>query len=124
MKFINHKQLGFYKAIQKLIRIVYKLSKQFPQEEHGYTGLVNQIRRAVVSALSNIAEGSSRQNKELLHFFAQSLGSLREVEAQLEIARDLEYITKEEYENAKKILDKGIGGLYNYMKSLNKTINN
>jgi len=78
----------------KLVLQVYKITKQFPREEQ--FGLTNQIRRAAVSVTSNIAEGFSRNSyKEKLQFYAMSLGSTTEIQNQLLIARDLQYITKE-----------------------------
>ena len=78
----------------KLVLQVYKITKQFPKEEQ--FGLTNQLRRAAVSVTSNIAEGFSRNSyKEKLQFYAVSLGSTTEIQNQLLIARDLQYITKE-----------------------------
>jgi four helix bundle protein len=60
-------------------------------------GLRDQIRRAAVSIMSNIAEGFDRSGSaEFFHFFAIAKGSAGEVEAQLYVALDQEYITKEE----------------------------
>jgi len=56
-------------------------------------GLTSQMRRAAISLISNLAEGSSkRSTKEFIHFINISYGSLAELEAQLIIAEDLEYI--------------------------------
>ncbi|HLS11879.1 MAG TPA: four helix bundle protein [Flavobacteriaceae bacterium] len=60
-------------------------------------GLTNQIRRSAVSIPSNIAEGSARQgNKEFFHFLYVALGSLAELETQLFLAIDLNYLKKDE----------------------------
>jgi len=78
----------------KLVLQVYEITKQFPREEQ--FGLTNQLRRAAVSVTSNIAEGFSRNSyKEKLQFYAMSLGSTTEIQNQLLIARDLQYIAKE-----------------------------
>lgn len=68
--------------------------------------------------MSNVAEGSTRKNRELLHFFFISLGSLREVECQILISRDLGYITEFEYEETQKLLNIIIKDQYNYMKRI------
>lgn len=80
----------------KLVLEIYRITKKFPREE--MFGLTNQIRRAIVSFTSNIAEGFSRHSyKEKSQFYSIALGSLTEVQNQLIIARDIGYITKEEF---------------------------
>lgn len=80
----------------QLVLETYEITKQFPREEQ--FGLTDQIRRAIVSFTSNIAEGFSRKSyKEKMQFYAMALGSLTEVQNQLMIARDLHYISKEQY---------------------------
>ncbi len=77
----------------------YKITKSFPNEER--FGLTNQMRRCVVSITSNIAEGFSRKSKkEKAQFLYMSLGSITELQNQLLIARDLEYISKTDFQNA------------------------
>ena len=74
--------------------MVYRLLKQFPKEEQ--YALCDQLRRAVMSIPSNIAEGSGRfSSKEQLHFLEIAYGSLLEVECQLDVAHDLEYVNEE-----------------------------
>jgi four helix bundle protein len=71
---------------------VYTATKAFPKEE--LFGLTQQVRRAVVSTPSNIAEGYGRgSTSEYVHFLRISRGSLFEAQTQLEIARRLEYIS-------------------------------
>lgn len=82
----------------KLVLKVYKLTDKFPQKE--MYGLGDQIRRAVVSITSNIAEGFGRHTyKEKIQFYYQAHGSLTEVKNQLIIARDVNYISKEEFDD-------------------------
>ena len=79
-----------------LVLEIYKATKEFPKEEQ--FGLVNQLRRAVVSFTSNIAEGFSRNSyKEKSQFYCMSLGSLTEIQNQLLIARDLGYLSKDNF---------------------------
>ena len=76
--------------------MIYKITKQLPKEEQ--FGLTNQLRRAAVSITSNIAEGFSRQSyKEKAKFYSISLGSLTEVQSQLFVAKDVDYITEEKF---------------------------
>lgn len=82
-----------WKEAHKLALFIYKITKVFPKEE--IYGLTNQIRRAAVSVSSNIAEGFSRRsNPEKRQFYHQALGSLTELQNQLLIARDIEYLDK------------------------------
>jgi len=88
--------LDAWKEGHKLVIDVYKMSRKFPKEE--LFGLTNQLRRAVVSFTSNIAEGFSRNSfKEKLQFYSVALGSLTEVQNQLLIARDINYISQEDF---------------------------
>ncbi|MDA3840442.1 MAG: four helix bundle protein [Patescibacteria group bacterium] len=75
----------------ELVLEIYKITKTFPKEE--LFGLTSQIRRAAVSITSNIAEGFSRNSyKDKLKFYYISQGSLTELQNQLLIAKDVEYI--------------------------------
>ena len=88
--------LDAWKEGHKLVLDIYKLTKKFPPEEQ--FGLVSQLRRAVVSFTSNIAEGFSRKSyKEKLQFYFIAMGSLMEIQNQILVARDIGYIIKEEF---------------------------
>lgn len=118
MKDLNYKKLEFYGLMRELVVLVYAVTKRIPEDEQGFTGIVSQLRRAIVSAVSNVAEGSSRREKELLHFLSLSLGSLREVEAQIGICRDLEYIDEASFKEINDKLNICIGKLCVYMKKI------
>lgn len=91
----NFKELDIWKLSFEFTNEIYMVTKKFPQDE--MYGLTNQIRRAIVSVSSNIAEGSGRNsNKYFKHFLHMSLGSAKEVECQLMIAQSLNYISEEE----------------------------
>lgn len=80
----------------QLVLTIYKITKTFPQEE--IYALVNQMRRCAISVTSNIAEGFSRKSyKEKIQFYAIALGSLTELQNQLLVARDVEYISKDNF---------------------------
>ena len=88
------KDLIIYQKAKELVIQVYKLLEQFPDAER--FALCNQLRRAVVSIPSNIAEGMGRvSNKDQAHFLNIAYGSLMEVYAQLDIAHDLGYVNNE-----------------------------
>ena len=82
--------------------------------------LVNQIRRAAVSILSNIAEGFERGgNKEFLQFLAIAKGSCGEVRAQLYVALDQKYIDEEKFKEISNKLSetsRKISGLMKYLQ--------
>lgn len=82
------KELIVWQKAMELVREVYRLSKQFPADER--FALTDQLRRAVVSIPSNIAEGNGRAgNKDYAHFLSIARGSLFETMTQLQIAEDL-----------------------------------
>ena len=97
----EYKNLDAYKESRALVILVYMLLKKFPREEQ--YALCDQLRRAVISIPSNIAEGSGRTSaKDQAHFFEMAFGSLMEVNCQIDIAHDLGYITNEDIENVEK----------------------
>ncbi|MDO8443113.1 MAG: four helix bundle protein [bacterium] len=81
----------------KLVLMIYKETKNFPSEEK--YGLTDQMRRAVVSFTSNIAEGFSRRSsKEKHYFYSNAKGSMTELQNQLLIAKDVGYLSKEYFD--------------------------
>ncbi|MCK4592088.1 four helix bundle protein [Candidatus Parcubacteria bacterium] len=93
--------LQVWQEAHKLVLMIYQITKKFPKEE--LFSLVNQIRRAAVSITSNIAEGFSRRSfKEKIQFYYIALGSLTESQNQLLIAKDLGYLSQEEFNNIAK----------------------
>ncbi len=74
--------------------LVYQIIEDFPTKES--YGLSNQMKRAAVSIPSNIAEGSGRTNKEFARYLKIALGSMAELETQIEIARRVGYISDEQ----------------------------
>ncbi len=96
-----------------LVVAIYRITATFPKDER--YSLVNQLRRAAVSVPSNVAEGHGRSRTgDYLHHLSVSVGSLSEVETQVQIARRLEYITED---HQRQLLDscnaiaKMLGGL-------------
>ena len=112
-KIQNFTDLNAWKEGHVFVLEIYKLTHKFPRDEQ--FGLINQIRRAVVSVTSNIAEGFSRSSyKEKSQFYSMALGSLTESQNQLIIARDLNYISEIEYETSLEraiIVSKLLNGL-------------
>lgn len=91
----SYKNLDVYKESKTLVKFVYGLIKHFPKEEQ--YALCDQLRRAVISVPSNLAEGSGRTSaKDQAHFLEMAFGSLMEVDCQIDIAQELGYVSNEE----------------------------
>lgn len=119
-----HTNLDAWKESVELSISIYELSNSFPKEET--FGLTSQIRRAAVSVPSNIAEGCGRESdKELLRFLRISRGSLAELETQIIIAKQLNYVQDLSI-NQTKISEVGrlISGLIKYLKNKGDSIKN
>jgi len=120
MDYKDYTSLNVWKEGKNLVVCIYKITEMFPDKE--MYGLTSQIRRCAVSIPSNIAEGCGRQHvKDSIQFFYISRGSLYELETQIHISKDLEYIGLDEYKNiinhlttCKKLLN----GFINYFKTL------
>lgn len=91
----SYRKLDAYQKAKEFVIYVYSLLKQFPKEEQ--YALCDQLRRAVISISSNIAEGMGRISvKEQIHFIEIAFGSLNETMCQLELAHELNYISHEQ----------------------------
>lgn len=87
----NFRDLKVYQESRVLAKKVFLYTKDFPKDER--YGLTSQIRRASISIVSNIAEGSARSSKkDFSHFLNISLGSSFELEAQIELSCDFDYL--------------------------------
>jgi four helix bundle protein len=106
--------LRVWNKAHKLVLRIYKITKNFPKNE--IFGLVSQMRRCSVSVTSNIAEGFNRRSyKEKVNFYYISLGSISELQSQMLISRDINYLKEKEFKN---IFEKSI----NIHKMLNSLI--
>ena len=91
----GHYKLEAWRVSRALVKSIYLLTQSFPKEE--MFGLTSQMRCAAVSIPSNIAEGAARAgDKEFAQFLNMARGSLSELETQLLIACDLEYISSDD----------------------------
>jgi four helix bundle protein len=89
-----HKNLEAWKLSFELVKEIYKVTASFPSEEK--FGLVSQIRRAAVSAPTNIAEGAARKSKkEFIHFLYIAEGSISELDTLIELSVALEFLSIE-----------------------------
>ena len=98
----DYKDLIIWQKSRLLVRTVYILTRKLPKEE--LFGLTNQVRRAVVSIPSNIAEGFNRgSDKEFIYFLRIAKGSAAEVETQLILCVDLGYLDSDDIVEAIKL---------------------
>lgn len=113
-------ELDVWIEARKLVRLVYQITNGFPKEE--VYGITNQIRRCSVSVPSNIAEGCGRQtSKDIIRFLYISRGSLYELETQLYLSNDLNFISTEKLNNVLSQIEtckKLLNGFINYYKKL------
>ena len=94
----DFRKLLIWQKSMALITKIYFSTNNFPKEE--IFGLTSQIRRSSISIPSNIAEGSGRESdKDFLRFLNISIGSLFEMQTQLEIAKNIAYLNQEEFNN-------------------------
>lgn len=111
------RDLDVWQNSMNLVEAVYKTTADFPVEEK--YGLSSQIRRCAVSVPSNIAEGFMRKStKEYIQFLYISLGSLGELDTQLEISNRLKYISNQgSLNNQTLIIRKQLYGLVKSLKN-------
>lgn len=106
-------KLTVYQEARTLVKDIYLILEKYPRHEN--YALCDQLRRAVISVPSNIAEGVSRNSiKEKVHFLEIAYGSLMEVLCQLELSFDLGYLTNDEmktFEGKIETIAKLISGL-------------
>lgn len=96
--------LRVWQNAHALALLIYKCTKTFPKDEQ--FALSNQLRRAASSIPSNIAEGFNRLSaKEKVQFYSIALGSDAEVQSQMMLARDLDYLAITDYEIADKLAE-------------------
>jgi len=111
------KNLNMWKKGIELVKSTYLITKDFPDEEK--YGLTSQIRRSAISIPSNIAEGYGRNSdKEFNHFLNIARGSSYELETQIIIAYEIEYITNEILEDLTEKLDEIQRMITNFQKRL------
>ena len=113
------KDLDVWQMSVAFVTDIYLITKTFPKEET--YGLVSQLRRAGISVASNIAEGSKKGRKEFSHFIKISQGSGAEMETQLIIAKNLNYINANDFDKLITELESIMRMLTNLYKSVSET---
>lgn len=115
----SHKDSDVWKRSVQLVTTVYEITKSFPKDE--VYGITNQIRRSSVSIPSNISEGAGRHhNKEFKQFLYVALGSLSELETQIIISENLDFLLDADstrIQNELNEIRKMILGLIRYIEN-------
>jgi four helix bundle protein len=122
MGFTSYREINSWKKARLLTTQIYTLTNTGPLRRD--FGLKDQMRRSAVSVMSNIAEGFGRGgNREFIHFLSQARGSVLELETQITIALDVEYINEDQHEvlaDSCQTIKKLIGGLIRYLQKSDK----
>mgnify|MGYP001591886119 FL=1 len=123
MKITRFEDIKAWQEARKLVKMVYDVINKSPKFRRDFR-LVNQMQDAAVSSMSNIPEGFSRKsNKEFIQFLYISKSSAAEVQSQLYVALDQEYITQEDFDsiyNQGEIVSKLDSGFIKYLHSQRK----
>lgn len=114
----DYKKLVVWEKAHQLVVAIYRITRDFPKEE--LYGLTSQIRRAAVSIPSNLAEGSGKNtDADVARFARISLGSAKELEYQLLLARDLGYVTDPAYQSLDTEVKQVLRMLSGFVQKLN-----
>ena len=114
----SYKELIVWQRSMELAKEIFKLTALFPKSE--LYGIVTQMRRAVISICSNIAEGYGRNSPgEFKQFLGIANGSALELETQLILSKELGYIKQNEFIKLETILTEVLKMLYSMMKKVN-----
>ena len=116
---LNFEKLFVYQKSLIFVDGVYKLSKHFPSDEK--YGLTDQLKRASVSILANIAEGFGRfHEKDMTHFFRVSRSSAYECIALMQVAQRQDYLKEDDYKDMYSKAQEITRMISGYIKSINK----
>ncbi len=112
----NYQELSIWQKAIDLVKDIYILAKQFPNEEK--FGLISQMTRVAVSIPANIAEGSSRNSdRDYARFIQIALGSAFEVQTYLIIAKKLKLASGEGIQAIANIMEEEIKMLHKFLKN-------
>jgi four helix bundle protein len=118
-KVSTYKDLLIWQKGIQIVKEVYLVTNDFPKEE--MYGLQSQIRRSSISIPSNIAEGWGRNySKSYIQFLKYSRGSLLELETQIIIAHELNYISIEKFNKIQGLITEESKMLNAFIKSIDK----
>jgi len=117
----DFKNIKAWKYADDLAFLTYSHSKSFPKEE--LYGITSQLRRAVVSVPTNIAEGAGREHKkEYLNFLYIARGSIAETEYLLHLSKRLKYLSDDSYQEVESLRKETAKTLQGFIHSVRKEI--
>jgi len=112
-----HKKLIAWQKGMDLVVAIYEITKSFPKEET--YGLVSQLRRAAISVPSNVAEGAcDRSTEQFRNYLSIAIGSLNEINTQLELSHRIGYIDAQIYDQIQVLVDECLAVTYGLKRSL------
>lgn len=110
----NFERLAVWQKARELSKKIYDVTRTFPAEER--YGLALQLRRAVVSVASNIAEGTGRRSiKDQIRFLEIAYGSLLEVCCQMQLGADTGFVSEENFSECRECI-REIGLMLNALR--------
>ena len=112
-----YKNMEIFQLSYSLALNIHKLLDKFPEEQK--ENITSQMRRAATSIPLNIAEGSVKKSqREFLNFLSYAYGSAKELDVLLSMSKDLNYITKTQYDSIFKKLDELMAKLFGFMENI------
>src|SRR3954462_15877476 len=115
----TYRELIVWQKAMDLVVSTYEMTRSLPREEQ--FGLTSQMRRAAISIVANLAEGSVRTKKEFLHFVTIARGSLKELEALTSVCQRLDYITPARADESAGLQDEVGAMLWSLRARLSRT---
>jgi len=101
----SFEKLNVWVDSKELVKLIYVMTSKFPDEEK--FGLTSQLRRASISISSNLAEGTSRNSvKDKAHFTTVAFSSLMEVLNQIILAKELNFLSEDDYNLLRESIEK------------------
>ena len=114
----SHKDLIVWQKSMEHVTNIYVATRTFPKDE--MFGIVSQMRRAAISIPSNISEGYGRlYEKETVKFLSNALGSATELETQIILSKNLDFITIDEAAKLQQEIQEIIRMLTSLIKTFN-----
>ena len=117
----SYKDLIVWQKSIELVKEIYRITEMLPKSE--IYALISQMRRAAISVSSNIAEGYGRRSlKEYVQFYSIAYGSALELETQLLISKELQFITEKDFVRCENLLIEVLKMLHSMLYTMNSKL--